>query len=84
MSVVVGMIVWTILGLQYQTLLVDGSLTLFVGRYAPVVLPPLGLLLAMGLERLIPARVRRGAVVVILAGLLAYNLSVMHAVSVIQ
>ena len=79
-----GAIVWLVVGLEYQTLAVDWTSVLFIGRYTPVILPAMGVLLAVAAERLIPQRLVRVSAGIILALLLAYNLTVMFAVHALQ
>jgi 4-amino-4-deoxy-L-arabinose transferase-like glycosyltransferase len=84
MLVVLGVIAWMLLGVQYQALFVDSMSLLFAGRYTPVVLPHLGLLLAIGTHRLIPARRQPVGSALILAVAVCYNLCVMYVVYLVQ
>ena len=47
---------WLAAGLVWQTLMVDQDVVLFLGRYLPVGMPMLGMLLGLGATGLIPGR----------------------------
>ncbi|MGC9317781.1 MAG: glycosyltransferase family 39 protein [Armatimonadota bacterium] len=53
-----AIIVATLLGIVYETLLVDMHVVRWGSRYTPVCLPSLGVLIALSLRELLPARAR--------------------------
>jgi len=67
--VLVGIPVATALGLVWQGFFVDGHVMRWAPRYTPVMLPCLGLLMAMGFQRVLPRRaVLPAAVLLLLVG----------------
>ena len=72
---------WLLLGLINQTLFVDRHMSLFVGRYLPVVLPSLGIVMGMGVSELLPDRVRPPAAIIVLVATVGYGVRVLLAVA---
>lgn len=72
---------WLLLGLTSQTLFVDRHVSLFVGRYLPVVLPALGVVMGMGVAGWAAERHRLPVAVAVLLAQAGYGAWVLLAVA---
>lgn len=74
-----ALIAGTMLGIVYETLLVDIHIVRWGSRYTPVCLPSLGLLIALALRELLPGRAR-GLLALLLPLMLFFNVLALRGV----
>lgn len=80
--VLIALPVASVLGIIHQTLLGDAHIVRWPGRYAPGFIPPMGLVLALGLTALLPRRLH--VVLAIVALLVAVHVNMSAAGRVVQ
>ncbi|MGI5817490.1 MAG: glycosyltransferase family 39 protein [Armatimonadota bacterium] len=71
--VLIGIPVMAAAGIIHQTLMVDGHIIRWAGRYVPVMIPVVAMGIALGLSELLPARLRPALPLVALVFAVALN-----------